>query len=92
MALAIHKRVSIDAGSRPFCRNVPTVLEDFPETVIIFYPLGQLERIPNDGDIICWLKAVPSLREWRLGDRTHVYSLPAHDKDKESARQSALYD
>lgn len=91
MALAIHKRINIDAGSRPFCRKVPTCLKNFSESVIIFYPLGQFERVPNDGDIICYLKAEPSLGEWRLGDRTHVDSLPAHDRDEERTCQIALY-
>lgn len=82
MALAIQKRVNIDTGSRPFCRKVPTVLENFPETVIIFYTLGQLERIPNDGDVIFCLEIETCLGEWCFSDGTHDCSLPTHSREK----------
>lgn len=63
MALAIQKGINIDAGGRPFCRKVPTVLENFPETVIIVYTLGKFERVPNDSDVICCLEPEPCLGE-----------------------------
>lgn len=90
MALAIQKGVNIDTGGGPFCRKVPTVLENFPETVIVFYTLGQFKRIPNDGDVIFCLETEPCLREWCLSDGTHDCFRPTHSREKVSSCQRVL--